>query len=94
MKNADKIRMSLEQLGDHQASNREIALYCENEYGFLPSPQAIYACVGSEKSRRAENFNGRELMDIKSFAKRKFAGDFNRLERAVKVVRANGLLGL
>lgn len=93
MKNADKIRLSLEELGDHQASNREIAIHCESEYGFRPSSQAIYACVGSEKSRRAENFNGRELMDIKSFAKRKFSGDFNRLERAVKVVKANGLLG-
>ena len=92
MKNADKIRLSLEHLGDHQATNREIAQHCEKEYGFCPSPQAIYACVGSEKSRNAETYNGRELMEIKSFAKRKFGGDYNRLQGAIKVVINNGIL--
>tara|TARA_R110000824_G_scaffold55293_1_gene152513 strand:- start:243 stop:524 length:282 start_codon:yes stop_codon:yes gene_type:complete len=92
MNNADMIRKSLERLSNHQSTNRQIATQCLEAYGFQPSPQAIYEAVGSEKSRRAESYNGRELMDIKSFAKTKFDGDFARLEGAIKVVKNNGQL--
>ena len=91
MKQSEKIRASLIDLNPY-ATNREISKNCETKYGFTPSPQQIYEALGSEKDRLAETYNGRELMDLKRFARKSFDGDLNRLNGALKVVMANGRL--
>ena len=85
MKTSEKIRESLLDLGPY-ASSREVYKHCEAKYGTKPSPQQIYEAVGSEKERRAETYNGRELMDVKKFCRQKFNGDFNRMNGALRVV--------
>jgi hypothetical protein len=40
----------------------------------------------------AQTYNGRELMDLKRFAKKKFNGDLDRLRGALQVVISNGRL--
>jgi hypothetical protein len=91
MKMSEKIRESLIDLSPY-ATNREISHHCEVKYKFTPSPQQIYETLGSEKDRLAETFNGRELMDLKRFARKHFGGDLDRLSGALKVVQANGRL--
>ena len=88
MNRAEQIRQSLIDLNPY-ASNREIVAQCQSAYNFKPSSQQIYEAIGSEKARKAEKFNGRELMEVKGFARRSFNGDYNRLHNALKVVMAN-----
>ena len=93
MTNADNIRQSLIDLGNYQATNRQVANHCNNKYGFLPSPQAMYEAIGSEKDRMASTYDGRELMDLKKYVKKKWSGDINRLQGAIDVVKtSNGLV--
>lgn len=91
MKMSEQIRQSLIDLNPY-ATNRDIHKHCKNKYGSDPSPQQIYESIGSEKDRMAETYNGRELMDLKRFAKKKFNGDLNRLNGALRVVMSNGSL--
>jgi|TARA_R100001129_G_scaffold174148_1_gene146260 hypothetical protein len=88
MNKAAQIRQSLIDLNPY-ASNREIVAHCQSTYGFKPSSQAIYEAIGSEKERKAETFNGRELMQVKAFARKSFDGDYNRLYNAVKLVMSS-----
>jgi hypothetical protein len=88
MSKAQFIRDSLIGLNPY-ATNREVCNYCEENHGFTPTPQQIYEAIGSEKDRQAQTFNGRELMDIKRFARKRFDGDYNRLNLALRVVMSN-----
>lgn len=88
MTRAAQIRQSLIDLNPY-ASNRQITKHCEDNYNFRPSPQQIYEAIGSEKARQAETFNGRELMQVKAFARKNFNGDYNRLHNAVKLVMSS-----
>ena len=89
MKKATLIRKSLVELGKYNSTNREIAEFCKNNYGFEPSPQAIYEAIGSEKMRLAENYNGRQLMDLKKYVRSKWGGDIDELQGALDVVKSN-----
>jgi hypothetical protein len=91
MKMSEQIRQSLVDLNPY-ASNRDIHKHCKSKYGSNPSPQQIYESIGSEKDRLAQTYNGRELMDLKRFAKKKFNGDLDRLRGALQVVISNGRL--
>ena len=88
MKMREKIRQSLIDLNPY-ANNREIAQHCQTVYGFKPSSQQIYEAIGSETARKAEQFNGRQLMDVKKICRQSFDGDFNRLLGAVRLVMSN-----
>jgi hypothetical protein len=89
MKISEQIRQSLIDLNPY-ASNRDIYQHCKMKYGTEPRPQQIYEAIGSEKDRMAETYNGRELMDLKRFAKKKFDGDLDRLNGALRVVMSHG----
>ena len=88
MKMSEKIRQSLIDLNPY-ANNREIAQHCQTRYGFKPSSQQIYEAIGSEVARKAEQYNGRQLLDVKKLCRKAFAGDFNRLLGAVRLVASN-----
>ena len=88
MNKSERIRQASIHLGV-KATNQQVMNFCESEYGFRPSSQHILAAIGSEKARQAETFNGRELMQVKAFARKSFNGDYNRLYSAVKLVMSS-----
>lgn len=68
------------------ASNKDIKLYCSSKYGVQPLSQAIYSCLGSEYSRKAERVTVRELSDCKRFIRKTFDGDMERAYLALELV--------
>jgi hypothetical protein len=51
------------------ASNRQVSAEVELKFGFTPTPQAIYATIGSEPLRSANKFTFRQVLAAQQTAK-------------------------
>jgi len=63
------------------SSNRKIAEVTEQRHGFRPRPQDLYAAIGKESTREAEDFSGKGVIEAKAAAK--YFESFDQYHRCV-----------
>ena len=69
------------------ANNRQIAQRCIDDYGYKPSPAMLYACLGSESSRKLKRYTGEQTLEVKATCKKYFNGDYDLFSDVVHDVK-------
>ena len=86
---AEVIRSAIIELGP-AANNSDITVFCRENYGVTVTPQNLYEVLGSQSQRKLKQYNGAQLMDLKSTAKRLFNGDYQEMSLAALALHNYG----
>ena len=86
---AEVIRKAVTELGP-TANNSDMTDFCRENYGVTITAQNLYEVLGSQSKRKLKQYNGAQLMDLKSTANRLFNGDYQEMSMAALALHNYG----